>query len=125
MWPTNNYSWILHGSWLFRDLLPECCECGIKYSIEHSVSCKKRGFVSIRYNVRNVAAVLLSEIYVEMFAFNRVYSSLLVKFKQYHICRYQGFWITAQTTFFDVMVFSPITKRYNNQELAKFYEQNK
>ena len=43
--------------------LPTTCACGSIYTIEHSMSCKKGGFINIRYNdVRDLTAKLLSEV---------------------------------------------------------------
>jgi hypothetical protein len=42
--------------------LPETCECGSKSSIEHGLSCKKGGFISLRHNqLRNLTARLMQE----------------------------------------------------------------
>ena len=39
---------------------PEFCDCGIRFSLQHALSCKKGGFVSIRHNsIRDVTAKLL------------------------------------------------------------------
>ena len=43
--------------------LPTFCPCGSKFDIQHSMSCKKGGFVSIRYNdLRDLTARIVSEI---------------------------------------------------------------
>ena len=42
--------------------LPENCECVSKFNIEHAISCKKGGFVSIRHNsIKNITATLLKD----------------------------------------------------------------
>ena len=47
----------------FDTRLPENCVCGVKFGLQHALSCKKGGFVTIRYNqVRNITATLLNEI---------------------------------------------------------------
>ena len=38
------------------------CPCGSKLDIQHSVSCKKGGFVTIRHNLRDLTAKILSEV---------------------------------------------------------------
>ena len=41
--------------------LPTTCPCGSKFDIQHSMSCKKRGFVTIRHNnLRDPTAKILS-----------------------------------------------------------------
>ena len=43
--------------------LPEYCECGARFNLHHSLSCKKGGFISIRHNnIRNITASLLKEV---------------------------------------------------------------
>ena len=43
--------------------LPENCVCGVKFGLQHVLSRKKGGFVTIRLNqVRNITATLLNEI---------------------------------------------------------------
>ena len=43
--------------------LPTVCPCGIKFDIQHSMSCKKGGFVSIRHNdLRDLTARIISEV---------------------------------------------------------------
>ena len=43
--------------------LPTPCACGSTYTIQHSMSCKKRGFINIlQKDVRDLTAKLLSEV---------------------------------------------------------------
>ena len=43
--------------------LPAYCECGKKFDLQHALSCKKGGFVSLRHNfVRDITSSLLSEV---------------------------------------------------------------
>ena len=43
--------------------LPSNCECGAVFNIEHALSCKKGGFISLRHNqLRNTTASMLSEV---------------------------------------------------------------
>ena len=40
------------------------CACGSNFTIEHSMSCPKGGFPSIRHNeIRDLTAKLLTEVY--------------------------------------------------------------
>ena len=42
--------------------LPEKCACGSNFNLQHALSCKKGGFISIRHNqIRNITASLLKE----------------------------------------------------------------
>ena len=114
--------------------LPENCECGYKFNIEHAISCKKGGFVSIRHNsIRNITASLLKEVSHDVRIepsiqkltgeeFNEKTSNLKDE-ARVDICA-RGFWTTGQMAFFDVRVFNPNAKRYINHELTKSYEMN-
>lgn len=52
---------IRYGKQLNR--LPDNCTCGAKFDIQHALSCKKGGFVTLRHNiVRDITAELLSEV---------------------------------------------------------------
>ena len=43
--------------------LPTTCSCGSKFDIQHSMSCKKGGFLTIRHNdLRDLTAKILSEV---------------------------------------------------------------
>ena len=52
----------LHYGWL-RSPTPIHCDCGSSFSIEHSLSCHKGGFTTLRHNeVRDITARLLTEV---------------------------------------------------------------
>ena len=114
--------------------LAENCECGSKFTIEHALSCKKGGFVSLRHNqIRNITASLLKKVCHDVCLepclqqltgelFNERMENKSDDARADVSAR--SFWITGQTTFFDVRVFNPNAKRYVNQELSKAYDIN-
>ena len=125
---------------IFRDLirirygweitrLPENCECGVKFTVGHALSCKKGGFVSIHHNsIRNITAILMNEVFHDLRVepdlqkltgeeFNERTSNLKDE-ARVDVCA-RGFWTTGQLAFFDVRVFNPNAKRYGNQDLSK------
>ena len=52
---------IRYGYQLTR--LPEKCVCGAHFDLQHALSCKKGGFVTLRHNmIRDVTARLLKEV---------------------------------------------------------------
>ena len=54
------YNWALSK-------LPLVCECGMKFDLTHALSCKKGGFLSLRYNhIRNITALLLIEVFKDV-----------------------------------------------------------
>ena len=114
--------------------LPELCECGNKFDVDHALSCKKGGFVSLRHNqIRNITAVLLKEVSPDVHvepplqeitgeSFHQTTSNTSEEARLDVAAR--SFWQTGQMTFFDVRVFNPIARRYVSQELSKCYESN-
>ena len=114
--------------------LPARCACGEKFTLHHSLNCKKGGFVSQRHNeIRNLIATLLTEVckdveiepvlhkltgeeFHERTANKSDEARLDVKAK--------GFWIKGQTTYADVRIFDPNAKRYQNNTLKQMYAKN-
>ena len=140
--PIKSYSFHLHKS-AFRDAIhlrygwnipdkPSTCTCGQPFSIEHTLSCAKGGFPSIRHNeIRDITASLLSE----------VCSNVEI---EPHLQPLTGEQLTLQTanrepnarldiaangvwggrfekTYFDVRVFNPYAKTNMETSLMKTY----
>ena len=114
--------------------LPATCECGHTYNIEHALSCKKGGFISLRHNeLRNTIASLLSQICKDVTIEPSLTKTTGESFSEKTAIvgdearldiRARGFWQAGQSAFFDIRVFNPIAKRHVNQELRKCYEIN-
>ena len=114
--------------------IPSTCSCGSKMDIQHAMSCKKGGFVTIRHNnVRDLTANLLNEVCNDVNIepqllpvtgerFNNrtanVSNEARVDIKS------RGFWVRGQQAFFDVRVFDPNAKRYLHKALPQCYTQN-
>ena len=114
--------------------MPTRCECSSNFNIEHALSCKKGGFVSLRHNhLRNITCNLLNQIcndvsvepmpheltgeeFTEKSSIKTSEARLDVKAR--------GFLQAGQLAFFDIRVFNPMAKRYANQILKKSYETN-
>ena len=114
--------------------LPSSCECGTLFSIEHALSCKKGGFVSMRHNqIRNFTSKALREVChdvsiepsLQILSGNE---SLLKTSNKDDEARLdvaaRGFWITGQKAFFDIRIFNPLAKRYGNLDPQKCYDIN-
>ena len=55
------YSWFLHNT-------SSRCSCGTNFTVEHSLSCSKGGYPSIRHNeIRDFTAYLMTEVGVGYF----------------------------------------------------------
>ena len=49
----------LHCGWRLMNI-PSTCSCGSKMDIQHPMSCKKGGFITIRHNLRDLTANLMT-----------------------------------------------------------------
>ena len=113
--------------------LPAYCECGEKFDLQHALSSKKGGFVSLRHNlVRNITSSLLSEVCKDvqvepqlqpLTGESFVPSTPTGNKVRLDVC-FRGFWQAGQMAFFDVRVFNPNARRYAKQELSKTYQLN-
>ena len=108
------YGWILTR-------LPTNCECGTKFDIQHALSCKKGGFISLRHNhLRNITVTLLKEVCKDIRVEPQLQeltgeilhpSTITGNEARLDICA-RGFWQAGQMVFFDVRVF--LTQPLNN-----------
>ena len=100
-----------------------------KFDIQHALSCKKGGFISLRHNhLRNITATLLKEVCKDIRVEPQLEeltgeilhpSTITGNEARLEICA-RGFWQADQMAFFDARV----CKRYVNQEISKTYEVN-
>ena len=114
--------------------LPENCVCGVKFGLQHALSCKKGGFVTIRHNqVRNITATLLNEICNDVQIEPQLQSLSGEHFEAKTANKHEdarldisarGFWCSGQKALFDVRVFNPVASRYRNTPLSKCYTIN-
>ena len=128
----------------FRDLLslrhgwplsrmPESCECGSKFTIDHALSCKKGGFISLRHNIlRNITSSLLTEIckdvcvepMLQPITGETLSTPSNISNEARSDISARGFWVTGQVAFFDLRIFNPMATRYVNMNLSKAFEIN-
>ena len=113
---------------------PTECACGSKFSVQHSLSCKKGGFITLRHNeIRDITASLLSEVCKDV----RREPSLIkltgevfneTTAKKNDEARLDvsalGFWIPGQRAFCDIRVFDHNAQRYKNFNLKKSFQKN-
>lgn len=114
--------------------MPENCVCGKRYDVQHALSCKKGGFVSLRHNrLRDLFASLLDEVCRDVQTepslqpltgehFDRRTANQSDEARLDISAR--GFWQTGQRAFFDVRVFDSNAQRYGCTDLDKCYKQN-
>ena len=96
---------------------PTFCSCGERNTLDHSLVCKKGGFVSMRHNqIRDLEAMLMSEVCKdvqreppllplsgEMFNLRSTNTASEARLD----ISARGIWNTVDKTFFDVRVFHP------------------
>ena len=113
--------------------LPSECVCGKKFDLNHALSCKKGGFVSLRHNeVRNITAQMLSEVCkdvkIEPGLIKLTGEQLNVQANKNDESRLDvsalGFWSRGQKVFCDVRVFDHNALRYSRTELKKCFQKN-
>ena len=105
---------------------------GARFTMNHALSCKKGGFISLRHNqIRDLTANLL----------NIIFHDVLIETTPQQLTREslhertanitdearvdiaaRGFWISGQWAFFYIRVFNPMARRYGRQQLTKSYE---
>ena len=114
--------------------MPIHCVCGSNYSIEHALSCKLGGFVTIRHNeIVYFTADCLSEINknVEVEPLLAPLTGEKFDTKSANLSDEarldvvtQGFWERGRKAFVDVRVFNPLAKSYSNQSLSVSHRRN-
>ena len=114
--------------------VPTKCECGSSFDLQHALSCKKGGFVSLRHNdLRNSIALLLKNVCKDvttepllspLTGENLTGQSANKSDEARLDIHARGFWQTSQSAFFDVRVFNPLAKRHASQDLKKCFEIN-
>ena len=99
--------------------------------IDHIISCKKGGFVSLRHNqVRSLVIEVCSDLCVKpqllQLTGENLNEKMAIRSDEARVdITARRFWVTGQLAFFDVRVFNPITKRYVEMDTSKAYQLNK
>ena len=111
--------------------LPSHCGYSKPYNVQHTISCKKGGFATLRHNeLRDNIAEMLEEVTsdVKIEPALQSLSGEEIKGNQSDEARSdisaRGFWIRGQRAFFDIRVFDPNAQRYQSKTLRKCYEIN-
>ena len=114
--------------------LPAKCSCDHVFNVEHALSCKTGGFVSIRHNeVRDFTAEALDEVCndVSVEPLLAPCTGETFTYKSANTEEYarldvsaRGFWIKGNRAFCDVRVFNPLAPTYRNQSLKAAHKTN-
>ena len=115
--------------------IPSTCACGVRFSVEHALSCSKGGFPSIRHNeIRDLTANLLTEVCNDVCIepdLQPIDGEVLTGSSpntqdgaRLDIAA-NGFWGGRfERTFFDVRVFNPHAPSNRNSRLASSYRKH-
>ena len=114
--------------------LPSRCACGDPFNVAHALSCKKGGFVHRRHDaIRDMTGDLLSEVCVDVCVEPPLMelTGEALTLRTANTARdarldisARGVWTRNQRAFFDVRVFDPNARRYQNQSLSQAYRAN-
>ena len=110
------------------------CACGSFFNIQHALSCKKGGFITLRHNrLRNITASLLKEVCHDVRIEPTLQRLTGEQFEQRTAITSdearldvaaRGFWTAGQIAFFDIRVFYSNATRYANQSLQQCHASN-
>ena len=121
------YGWSLSN-------LPQLCNCGTAFSVDHAMICHLGGIPTIRHNeIRDLTATLITEV-----CHNVSTEPLLQPLSGEHFShqsantepnarldiRARGFWSTGQDAFFDVRVFHPNASSNRSSTIAAAYRKH-
>jgi len=116
------YGWNIPG-------MPHFCGCGLKNSIDHTLICKKGGYVSMRHNnLRDLNADLQREVCRDV-----VVEPSLLPINNEEVegtsadraapdISSRGLWSTFERTFYDVRVLHPNAPSYSTTDIDKLYK---
>ena len=114
--------------------LPTNCVCSAKFNIEHALTCKKGGFISIRHNdLRDFTAEILDETHNDVSVEPLLIPLTGEKFK-YKTANTEdharldavarGVYIKGSRAFVDVRVFNPLAQVYSKMTLKAAHKSN-
>ena len=119
--------------WPFSNL-PTTCACSSMYAFQQSMSCNKRGLVSIGHNkIRDLTANMLrdvsndAEVEVKLMPLTGEqlqYRSVITGVEARLDIRARSFWVRGQEAFLDIRVFDQKANRYLNATLPRCHEIN-
>ena len=113
--------------------LPSHCGCSKVYTIQHALSCKKGGIVTLRHNeIRDNIGEMLPE-FTNNVRIEPILQPLTgeeqliggnVSVEAHADISARGFWCRGQSTFFDVRIFDLNAQRHENKALKRCCELN-
>ena len=98
---------------------PEVCVCKSTFSVDHALSCKVGGLITLRHNeLVNITSDLLSSVCKDVSKEPLIQPYENDESEVRADVSARGFWQRLQRAFVDVRVFYPFARSYQNQSLA-------
>ena len=107
--------------------LPEYCACGSTFTVDHSMICKRGGYVTQRHNeLRDTTNQMMSEVCKNVESEPVLqpltgekfkHSTAITKDNARLDLSADGFWTRGERAFFDVRVFDPVAQSHIGQSL--------
>ena len=121
------YGWPVEG-------LPNTCVCGTPNNVDHTMTCKRGGFICIRHDeVRDLTASLLREICHDVTT-EPTLLPLQGEYVRYRTANTtnearvdisaRGFWTRGQKAFVDIRIFDPMADCHRNISLDAAHKRN-
>ena len=119
------YGWMIKG-------IPTYCACGTKSDVNHTLTCKKGGYVIMRHNaLRDLEAELLREVCHDV----RIEPVLLPTHQSFHESSNSmenarldvsaiGLWAPFEKSYVDIRIFHPNAPSYINKNLKQVYKEH-
>jgi hypothetical protein len=103
--------------------MPPYCACGKANSIDHALCCMKGGYTVMRHNnVRDTEAALLQEVCKDVTIEPPLIPSNELGYRSSLDVGARGLWSGLEKTLFDVRIFHPGAKSYQNRSLEAIYK---
>ena len=114
--------------------LPTNCVCGATFDVQHALTCKRGGFITIRHNdLRDFTAEILQEVCKDV-----AVEPLLTPLTGEHFdlkstntddharvdVAARGVWVKGSRAFFDVRVFNPLAQTYLGSTIETAHKTN-
>jgi hypothetical protein len=103
--------------------MPSFCACGKANSVDHALCCMKGGYTVMRHNnVRDTEAALLQEVCKDVTIEPPLIPSKELGDRSSLDVGARGLWSGLEKTLFDVRIFHPGAKSYENRSLESIYK---
>lgn len=105
--------------------MPNFCACGKPNNVDHALSCAKGGYTYMRHdNIRDTEAKILSEVCRDVTTEPHLIPSTELGNQARLDISARGVWSALDKTLFDVRIFHPGCKSYQNMDMETIYKRH-